>query len=156
VAKIASAVAKSSKLASELIAATGLCCLRTGVLAGHQHHSRVTTGGIADRDLNGSRIWLQSPKSAERIVSELFRKHGMRRDGTLVIEAVPDEVDRLLRDSARLLGIGVLEDAQIDALMTSLSKRTGAAIAGMGLQGTLKRLQRITEFDLTGLLARQA
>src|ERR1700676_1861551 len=98
-------MSKSSKLASELIAATGLCCLRTGVLAGHPHHSRVTIGGIADRDLSGNRIWLQSPNSAERIISELFRTHGTRRGGTIVIEAAPHDADRLLRASAQLLGI---------------------------------------------------
>lgn len=85
---------KSSKLASELIAATGLVCLRVSVLAGHPGHSRVAIGGIADRHGSGNRIWLQSTNSAERIVSELFRKHGMRRGGDMVIEAVPDEADR--------------------------------------------------------------
>jgi hypothetical protein len=147
---------KSSKLGSELIAATGLCCLRISVLAGHPHHCRVTIGGIADRDLNGNRIWLQSTASAERVIAELFRTHGMRRGDALVIEAVPDEVDRLLRDSARLLGIGVIEDERIDSLMASLKKRIDAAIAGMGRQGTLKQLRRVTtDFDLTGLLTRQ-
>jgi hypothetical protein len=71
-------MSKSSKLASELMSATGIVCLRVSVLAGHPHHSRMTIGGIADRDLNGNRIWLQSPNSAERIVSELFRTHGPR------------------------------------------------------------------------------
>jgi hypothetical protein len=149
-------MSKSSKLASELMTAAGIVCLRVSVLAGHPGYSKVAIGGIAGRDSKGNRIWLQSPNSAERIVSELFRAHGMRRGGTLVIEAIPDDVDRLLRDSARLLGIGVLEDDQIDALMTSLTKRAEAAIATMGRQGTLKRLRRITELDLTGLLARQS
>lgn len=136
--------------------AAGIVCLRFSVLAGHPHHSRVSIGGIADRDLNGSRIWFQSQKAAERIVSELHRIHGMRRGGALVIEAAPDEVDRLLRASARLLGLAVFDDARIDSKMASLTKRIADAVDGMGRAGTLKRLRRVAEFDLTGLLARQA
>jgi hypothetical protein len=136
--------------------AAGIVCLRVSNLAGHPGHSRVTIGGIAERACKGSRIWLQSTKSAERVIAELHRTHGVRRGDTLVIEAIPDEVDRLLRDSASLLGIEILDCDQIDALMTSLAKRAEAAIAGMGRAGTLKQLRRVIEFDLTGLLARQS
>jgi hypothetical protein len=146
---------KSLKLASEIMSATGLVCLRVSNLAGHSGFSRVTIGGIADRD-SGTRIWLKSTKSAERVIAELFRKHGMRRGGTLVIEAVPGDVDRMLRDSASLLGIEILEEERIDLLMASLTKRIEAAIKAMGRKGTRKHLRSVTERDLTGLLARQS
>jgi hypothetical protein len=149
-------MSKSSKLASEIMTATGLVCLRTSTLAGHPGHSRVTVGGIADRDANGHRIWFRSQKAADRVVVELHHTQGMRRAGALVIEAIPDEVDRLLRHSARLLGIEFLEADRIDALMTSITKRAEAAIAAMGRQGTLKQLRRVTERDLSGLLDRQS
>lgn len=149
-------LAKASKLASEIVAATGLCCLRASVLAGHAGFSRAMLGGIADRDSKGCRIWLPSTKAAERVIAETFRTHGTRRGATLVIEAAPDEADRLLRDSARLLGIAVLDDERVNSLMTSLTKRIEAAIKTMGRAGTLKQLRRVTEHDLTGLLARQA
>lgn len=146
---------KSSKLASELIAATGLVCLRTAVLAGHPGHSRVTIGGIADRDSKCHRIWFQSQKAAERVIAELHRTHGMRRGADMVIEAVPDDADRMLRASARLLGIAVMDDEQIDILTARLAQRAESAIKALG-QGTFKRLRRVTDADLTGLLARQA
>jgi hypothetical protein len=149
-------VSKSSKLASELMAATGLCCLRTSVLPGHPGHSRAAIGGIADRGTAGNRIWFHSAKSAERVIAELHRTHGMRRGGKLVIEAVPDDVDSLLRASARLLGIAVIEDHQIDALAASLTKRIADATKGIGRQATLQRLRPVIGADLTGLLARQA
>ncbi len=147
-------MSKSKKLASELIAATGLRCLRASGLAGHPGFTKVVVGGIADRDSKCTRVWLHSTKAAERVIAELHRTHGMRRGGGLVVEAVPDEADRLLRNSARLLGIAMFDDELIDSLMMSLTKRIEAAIAGMGRQGTLKRLRGVTERDLTGLLAR--
>lgn len=146
---------KSSKLASELIAATGLCCLRISVLAGHPRYSKVAIGGIADRDSKGRRIWFMSTKAAERVVAELYRTHGMRRAGALVVDAVPDEADRMLRASARLIGVAMLDDEQVDSKLAILTKRTEAAIKGMGRQGTLKRLRPATEHDdMTRLLAR--
>jgi hypothetical protein len=41
-------------------------------------------------------------------------------------------------------------------MMASLTKRVEDAVKGMGRQGTIKRLRRVTDADLTGLLARQA
>jgi hypothetical protein len=149
-------VAKSSKLASEILAATGIVCLRIVTLPGHPRHSRVTISGIADRSIAGHRIWLRSHKAAERIIVELHRTHGMLRGGTMVIEAVPDEVDRLLRDSARLIGIAVIEDERIDAMMASLTKRAADQIQKLPRsQRTLKKLRGVVDHDLTGLLARQ-
>jgi hypothetical protein len=148
---------KSSKLASELLAATGLVCLRTGALAGHPGHSRVTIGGISDRDSKGLRIWFHSTKAAEKVIAELHRTHGMHRGSGVVIEAIPDETDRMLRASARLIGIAVMGDEFIDAKMASLIKRAEAAIKAMPRrQRALKRLRNVTDFDLTGLLARQS
>ena len=145
---------KSSILASELLAATGLVCLRISVLAGHPGHSRATIGGITDRGIKGKRIWFKSTKAAERVISELHRTHGMRRGDGLVIEAVPDEADRLLRASARLIGVAVLDDMQVDAKVDILTKRVDGAVKVLGRKGTMKRLLGALDHDLTGLLAR--
>jgi len=145
---------KSSRLASSILTATGLVCLRTSTLPGHQHHSRVTIAGIADRDLKGTRTWFQRLRYAERVIAELFKTHGMRRGATMVIEAVPDDVDRLLRASAQLLGIHVVEDRDIDTTLSNLTKLAEDAIKAMGREGTLKRLQGAAELDPAGLTAR--
>jgi hypothetical protein len=147
---------KSSKLASELIAATGLCCLRTSVLPGHPGHSRVSLGGIADRGTTGKRIWLHSTKAAERVIAELHRTHGMRRGDGLVIEVATGDADQLLRASARLLGIATMDDDQIDSRLDLLTKRVDGAVKALGRKGTLARLRQVTDHDLTGLLARQS
>jgi hypothetical protein len=135
-----------------LITATGLVCLRSAGLAGHPGRTRITIGGIADR--SGHLIWLRSPRAAERTLSELFRTHGMRRGAGLVIEAAPHETDQLLRASAQLIGVEILETAQVDTLTTTLAKRCDTAIAGMGRKATLKRCRRAAEYDLSGLLDR--
>jgi hypothetical protein len=133
---------KSSKLASELMTTLGLVCLRVSIVAGHPNHVRVSVGGIADRNSSGHRIWFHSTRSAEKVIAEVFRTHGQRRaGGTLVIEAATEEVDKLLRGSARLIGISVLEDEQVDVTMASIAQRAETAIKAMGRQGTMKRLR---------------
>lgn len=147
---------KSSKLASELIAATGLCCLRCATVAGHSNHSRITVGvGISDRLRSGCRLWFRSQRAAERVVTELNSKHGMRRGSALVVEATPEEAAALLLASARLLGVSIMDDDQVDSIVANLTKRIEIAIAGMGREGTLQRLRQVAESDLTGLLQRQ-
>jgi hypothetical protein len=157
VAELRPKLSKSTKLASELLTATGLVCLRVIVLAGHTGHSRITIGGIADRDTTCKRLWFHSARAAERVIAELYRTHGLRRGADMVIDAVPDEADRLLRASARLIGVYVLDDESIDSMLESLSTRAAAAINKMPRrQRTIKALRPVLDLDLTGLLARQS
>ena len=134
-------VTKSSKIASEIIAATGLVCLRVATLPGHPGRSRVTIATVDDRNGDGARIWLASSRSAERIEAKVFLQHGTRRGGALVIEAAPDEVDGLLRASAQLLGIVILSEERVDAIVASLIARIDAAVAKVGRAATLKTMR---------------
>ena len=134
-------VTKSSKIASEIIAATGLVCLRVATLPGHPGRSRVTIATVDDRNGDGARIWLGSTRSAERIIAEVFRTHGARSGGALVIEAAPDEVDGLLRDSAQMLGIVILSEERVDAIVASLIARIDAAVAKVGRAATMQTMR---------------
>jgi hypothetical protein len=147
---------KSTTLASELLTATGVCCLRIVTLAGHPGHSRISLGGIADRDAKGHRIWFSSTRSAERIIAETYRTHGQRRGDGLVIEAAADEAYRLVQHSARLILVAVMDDAEIDAKLDSLAKRAEAAIGKMPRrQRAMKHLRGVSsDNDLPGLMAR--
>jgi hypothetical protein len=82
------------------------------------------------------------PIATAAAIASGFIRHGQRRaGGTLVIEAATEEVDKLLRGSARLIGISVLEDEQVDVTMASIAQRAETAIKAMGRQGTMKRLR---------------
>jgi hypothetical protein len=158
VAELRPKLTKATKLASELLIATGTSCLRIVTLAGHAGHCRVTSGTIEDRDAKGTRLWFRSSRKANKVLAELHEIHGGRQsDDGVVIKATQDETDRMLRASAGLLGFGISDDEVIDALAASLTKRAGDAIKKMGRRkGTMQALRGVTGADLTGLLDRQA
>lgn len=154
--KAATPLTKSSKLASSILTATGLVCLRTSTLPGHQHHSRVTVAGIADRDSTGHRIWFLRLRDAERVLQAVLGRCLVSRKtkAGLTVKLPPDHVVDLVHAIAFSLGITPIHDADVATTLTSISARAQTAIKAMGREGTLKRLQGAAELDPAGLLAR--
>jgi hypothetical protein len=151
-------LAKSSKLASEIISAMGLVCLRAGPLAGHAGRSKVTIAGIDDRKAVGERVWFRNAKEAEKVETAFLSRclESTRTKTGLTVNLPPGKVVDTVCTIAFSLGITPIRDVDVATTFDSVNRRVEAAIATMGRQGTLKRLRRITELDLTGLLARQS
>ena len=149
---------KSSKLASELMATLGIACLRASPLAGHPGFSKLAIGGIADRDTAGERGWFKSQRDAEKVFqATLSRCCDSKKTKTgLTVKLPPDQVLDLVSTIAFSLGITRIRDGDVATTFDSIKGRIDGAIEKMPRhQRAMKNLRGITDFDLTGLLARQ-
>jgi hypothetical protein len=159
VARIASgALAKSSKLTSEILVALGITCLRVSSLAGHAGRSKLVIGGISDRKSAGKRLWFPSRREADKVMQATLSRcmDSKKTAAGLTVNLPPDDVVNLVNTIALSLGIRPFHDADVATTFNSINGRVEIAIKALGREGTLKRLRRITEFDLDGLLARQS
>jgi hypothetical protein len=131
------------RLATELLAATGVACVRVVAVPGREDFSRVVSGGLELRKGPGKRIWLRARRQAERVMTDLFSgRRTSRRGHGLVIEASLAEVDCQIRASAALLGYTITEDERTDAQLAALAVRIEVVIADMQRKGLMKGLNR--------------
>ena len=149
-------MSKSSRLASSILTAAGICCLRVSVLAGHPGHSKVAIGGIADRDSTGQHIWFRSQREADRVFKATLSRcfDSKKTKAGLTVKLPPGHVVDLITSIAQSLGITPIHDADVATTFDTISRRAETAIASMGREATFKRLQGAADLDPVGLLAR--
>jgi hypothetical protein len=139
--------------------ATGLRCLRVSVLAGgHPGFSKLTIGGIADRDTAGERVWFKSQRDAEKVLQATLSRcfEAKKTKSGITVKLPPDQVVDLVGTIAFSLGITRIKDCDVATTFDSIASRIETQIKALGREGTMKRLLGVLDFDLTGLLARQA
>jgi hypothetical protein len=155
-----SSLAKSSKLASELLTKFGLVCLRAAPLAGHPDRSKLAIGGIADRDRAGARIWFRNERDAKRVLDAFLSRcfESTKKETGLTVKLPYDQVVELVSDIAYSLGIIRIKDCDVATTFDCVATRIETAIAKMPRhQRAMKGLIGILDRDdLPGLPARQA
>jgi hypothetical protein len=148
---------KSSKLASELMAATGLVCLRVSTLPGHPGFGRVAIGGIADRDSKGERIWFRSRRDAERVLQATFSRCvvSKKTKAGITVALPPDQVADLVDNITFSLGIIRKSDRDVAATFDSVHRRIEGSIKSVGRAGTFETLRGVIEHPDLGMLTRR-
>ena len=134
-----------SRIASDLISATGITCIRTVTLPGHPGFTRIIVGDFADGKAKGERMWFRSRTRADKILTEIlvWNRRTRRSGAALIIETDTAEAIKLVRERVDLLGYRAMTDADLDACVADVTKRTETAMETMRRNGTMKRLNRL-------------
>jgi hypothetical protein len=134
-------LAKSSKLASEIVTAAGIVCLRVSGLAGHPGYSRLAIGG--DCNAAGARLWFRSQREADKVMQAALARcfDSKKTNRGLTVKLPPDHVVDLVYTVTHSLGITAIRDEDVATALDSISRRVETAIARTGRIGTLKNLR---------------